>query len=94
MQLPADATPINFNDFEPGTSSLPIHCEHFHVEKLAGNFSGKCDGSSFHVLAGIAGALAVNGEPLRVGEFALLPAALGDYGVTGDGAVLRVSVPL
>jgi hypothetical protein len=63
------------------------------VEKLSGGFAGRCDGSSFQILAGINGKLDVNGESLGVGEFLLLPAALGDYKVAGRGDLLRVSVP-
>jgi mannose-6-phosphate isomerase len=83
---------IDFHDFEPSPTPLPIECEHFRVEKLTGAFTGNCDGTSFHILAGIAGQLGVDGESVGVGEFVLLPAALGDYRVSGDGAVLRATV--
>jgi mannose-6-phosphate isomerase len=83
---------IDFHDFEPSPTPLPIECEHFRVEKLSGAFTGHCDGTSFHILAGIAGQLDVDGESVGVGEFVLLPAALGDYRVSGDGAVLRATV--
>jgi mannose-6-phosphate isomerase len=85
---------IDFNDFEPSPTPLPIHCEHFRVEKRSGGFAGHCDGSSFHILAGIAGRLDVNGESLGVGECVLLPAALGEYTVAGEGALLRAFVPV
>lgn len=86
---------IDFNDFEPTLTPLPIRCEHFDVEKLevAGNLTGRCDGSTFHVLASIAGNVSVNGEPLSAGQFVLLPAALGAYTLTGRGALLRAYVP-
>ncbi len=92
LHLAESLASIDFQDFEPSPTPLPIECEHFRVEKLAGGFSGHCDGSSFHILAGIAGRLDVNGESLGVGEFILLPAALGEYTVTGDGAALRATV--
>ncbi len=86
---------IDFNDFEPSPTPLPIKCEYFRVEKLhvTGRTNDRCDGSSFHVLAAIAGRLNVNGEPLAVGDVALVPAALGDYAITGSGELLRASVP-
>ncbi len=72
---------INFDDFEPAPTPLPITCEHFTVEKLVlnGEHHDRCDGSTFHVLGCIAGEIAVGDEVLRVGEFALLPAGLGPY---------------
>ena len=87
---------IDFNDFEPSPTPLPIECEHFRVEKLevAGEVAGNCNGSSFHVLACIAGNITVGSEQLKAGDFVLLPAALGNYTLTGTGAVLRASVPL
>jgi mannose-6-phosphate isomerase len=86
---------IDFNDFEPSLSPLPVECEHFRVEKLevTGALAGNCDGSSFHVIACIAGNLTVGTEHLRTGDFALLPAALGPYTLTGNGAGLRATVP-
>ena len=74
---------------------LPIACEYFHVEKInvTGEVAGHCDGSSFHVLTCIAGKLNVNVESLSLGAFALLPATLGAYRLTGNGAALRVFVP-
>ncbi len=86
---------IDFNDFEPSPTPLPIECEYFRVEKLhvTGKTNGRCDGSSFHVLAGIVGRLNINGEPLAVGDFVLVPATFGDYTLTGDAELLQVSVP-
>jgi mannose-6-phosphate isomerase len=86
---------IDFNDFEPFPTPLPIQCGYFHVEKVevTGEVTGRCDGSSFHVLTGIAGHVALGAEPLGVGDFVLLPAGLGDYRLTGSGAVLRSTVP-
>jgi mannose-6-phosphate isomerase len=83
---------IDFNDFEPSPTPLPIECEDFRVEKLPvdGNLTAQCDGTSFQILAGIAGRLTVNGESLGVGEFALLPAALGECSLAGNGSLLRV----
>ena len=93
---------INFEDFEPAPTPLPIRCDDFVVEKLdvTGTATGRCDGTSFQILGGIAGELTIQAgqfpEPLRPGEFALLPAALGDYQLTAVGSpanILRVSVP-
>jgi mannose-6-phosphate isomerase len=93
LHLTESLASIDFNDFEPSPTPLPIECEHFRVEKLTGGFTGQCDGSSFHILAGIAGKLDVNGESLGVGEFVLLPAPLGEYSVTGNGDALRATIP-
>ena len=93
---------INFEDFEPAPTPLPIRCADFVVETVAvdGKTSGRCDGSSFQILGGITGEITIQAghftEPLRPGEFVLLPAALGDYQLVAVGApakVLRVSVP-
>ena len=89
---------INFQDFEPkkqkpkveqhGVNGLwrLIECEHFHVHRLdlSNAWPDRCDGSTFHIIACIAGALGVltpdgKEERLNPGEFALLPAALGFY---------------
>jgi len=94
LQIAESLASIDFNDFEPPPTPLPITCEYFRVEKLTvnGPLAGKCDGTSFHVLTGIAGKLTVDGTPLGVGEFLLLPAALGAYEIAGNGAVLRTTV--
>jgi mannose-6-phosphate isomerase len=72
---------IDFNDFEPSLTPFPIICDHFRTDliTLDAPHAGACDGSTFHILACVAGELDVNGERLRPGEFSLLPAALGDY---------------
>lgn len=71
MQISESLASIDSNDFEPSPTPLPITCEYFRVEKLTvnGTLAGKCDGTSFHILTGIAGKLAVNSESLGVGEF-------------------------
>ena len=67
---------------------------------VTGKAGGRCDGASFQILGGITGEITIQvghfTEQLRPGEFALLPAALGDYqlGTVGASAkILRVSVP-
>ncbi len=89
---------IDFDDFEPASTPLPVTCEHFITEKLmlAREQSGRCDGSTFHVLCCIAGKIGIGGEVLNGGEFALLPAGLGDYTLkplTNGAAVLRTFLP-
>ena len=86
---------IDFNDFEPKPTPLPIKCEDFVVEQVdvAGKLTGRCDGKSFQILGGVTGNLHVNDVPLAPGEFILLPAALGDYTLTGKARLLRVFVP-
>jgi mannose-6-phosphate isomerase len=63
-----------------------VECEHFHVHKLYLNdaWPDECDGSTFHIITCVEGAanlLTLNGEEMQinVGEFVLLPAALGHY---------------
>jgi len=93
---------INFEDFEPVPTPLPIQCTDFVVEKLdvSGPMAGRCDGSSFQILGGITGEVVIQAgsfaEQLRPGEFILLPAALGDYqlvGAVSPAKVLRVLLP-
>jgi len=89
---------IDFNDFEPSPTPLPITCEHFTVEKLTldRQQGERCDGSTFHVLGCIAGQIAIGDEVLRTGDFALLPAALGDYTLkplVEHSALLKTSLP-
>jgi mannose-6-phosphate isomerase len=95
LHIPESLASIDFTDFEPGPSPLPIECEFFRVEKVAvkGTAAGNCDGSTFHILACISGCVSVGNERLQAGDFALLPAAMGAYTLTGDGAVLRVLRP-
>ena len=93
---------INFEDFEPAPTPLPIRCADFVVETVAvdGKTSGRCDGASFQILGGITGEITIQAGhftgQLRPGEFALLPAALGDYQLVATAApasVLRVFLP-
>ncbi|MEI8313878.1 MAG: type I phosphomannose isomerase catalytic subunit [Verrucomicrobiota bacterium] len=86
---------IDFNDFEPVPTPLPIKCEHFVVEQLdvTGELTGRCDSKSFQILGGVTGNLRVNDVALAPGEFVLLPATLGDYNLTGNARLLRVSLP-
>ena len=95
-------TSINFDDFEPRPTPLPIQCADFVVEQLdvSGAIPGRCDGTSFQILGGIAGEIVIQAgsfsEQLRPGEFVLLPAALGDYqlvAVAASASVLRVFLP-
>jgi len=93
---------IDFEDFEPAPTPLPIRCTDFVVEKLevSGPIAGRCDGSSFQILGGITGEVVIQvgsfSEQLRPGEFILLPAGLGDYqlmGAVSPAKVLRVLLP-
>ncbi len=72
---------IDFSDFEPSLSRFPVVCEHFRADllHLDAPHDDCCDGSSFHILCCVAGELEIAGERLRIGDFALLPATLGDY---------------
>ena len=92
---------IDFRDIEPemqnpreeikginGWRRL-IECEHFHVHRLDLHdiWPDQCDGTTFHVITCVEGALGFltpNGtrERINVGEFVLLPAALGHYTLT------------
>jgi mannose-6-phosphate isomerase len=92
---------INFDDFEPekqkptiernGANRLGclVEWEYFHVHwlELHDVWPDQCDGSTFHVITCVEGALsllALNGEmEMRInpGEFVLLPAAIGHYTV-------------
>jgi mannose-6-phosphate isomerase len=95
LHVAASLASMDFSDYEPAPQSYPIHCEHFRVEPgTAGRF--RCDGSRGQILTPLTGpvTIASDGETvsLAVGEFALLPAALGDYAVSGAGAYLRCSI--
>jgi len=88
---------IDFNDHEPSpVRNQPVlaDCPHFRVEKLTmtGNQTFRCDQRSFQILGCVAGAVTVHDEPLRAGEFILLPATLGQYQVAGNGTLLRTTV--
>ena len=99
IHVPQSLASIDFTDFEPRPQSFPIRCEHFLVEKqeLTAPRSDRCTGRSFHILTPIAGTLRIQSgagaETLAVGEFALLPAGLGDYTLTGAATFLKVSLP-
>jgi hypothetical protein len=66
-----------------------VECEYFHVHRLdlTNAWPDRCDGSTFHILTCISGALGLvtpdgKEDRLNVGEFILLPAALGFYTLT------------
>ena len=80
-----------------------VECPHFWVHKLelSNAWPGRCDGSSFHIIGGLAGTVGIltadnQEESLQPGEFALLPAALGFYTLTplgGPASALKITVP-
>jgi mannose-6-phosphate isomerase len=80
-----------------------VECEYFGVQKLElrNAWLDRCDGTTFHIIAcvqGSVGLLAADGKEdrLSVGEFVLLPAALGHYTLTplaDNSQALRVFVP-
>jgi mannose-6-phosphate isomerase len=106
---------IDFQDFEPrkvkpkvenhGVNGLwrLVECDYFHVHKLdlRNAWPDRCDGSSFHILACVEGAVGIltpdnKEERLDIGQVALLPAALGHYTVVPQAEVsqaLKVVVP-
>lgn len=66
-----------------------VECPYFHVHRLElrNAWPDRCDGSTFHILSctkGAVGLLTPDGkeERINVGEFVLLPAALGFYTLT------------
>jgi mannose-6-phosphate isomerase len=92
---------IDFKDYEPkkqrpiverkGVNGLwrLVECEYFHVHRLdlTNAWPDRCDGSTFHILTCISGALGIvtpdgKEDRINVGEFILLPAALGFYTLT------------
>ena len=92
---------INFRDIEPGIQRAKeqikgingwqrlVECEHFHVHQidLHDIWPDQCDGTTFHIITCVKGALSVltsdgKKERINVGEFVLLPAALGHYTLT------------
>ncbi len=92
---------IDFKDYEPkkqrptverrGVNGLwrLIECEYFHVHRLdlTNAWPDRCDGSTFHILTCLSGALGLvtpdgKEDRINVGEFILLPAALGFYTLT------------
>ena len=80
-----------------------VECGHFRVQKmeLHNAWLNHCDGSTFHIITclnGKVGLLTADGkeECLTIGEFILLPAALGYYSLTPleeNTQALRVFVP-
>jgi mannose-6-phosphate isomerase len=106
---------INFQDFEPAKVAPPIEniganslrrlveCDNFNVHELTLREPQPdiCDGTSFHVIGCVEGALLIRchgvaEERLATGEFALLPAALGAYTLVPapPGAkALKITVP-
>ncbi|MGA2603552.1 MAG: type I phosphomannose isomerase catalytic subunit [Verrucomicrobiia bacterium] len=92
---------IDFKDYEPkkqrptverrGVNGLwrLVECDYFHVHRLdvTNAWPDRCDGSTFHILTCISGALGLvtpdgKEDRINVGEFILLPAALGFYTLT------------
>jgi mannose-6-phosphate isomerase len=92
---------IDFKDYEPkkqrptverrGVNGLwrLVECDYFHVHRLdlANAWPDRTDGSSFHILTCVSGALGIvtpdgKEDRINVGEFILLPAALGFYTLT------------
>jgi len=66
-----------------------VECEYFHVHRLdiVNAWLDRTDDSTFHIISCISGALGLltpdgKEERLNVGEFVLLPAALGFYTLT------------
>lgn len=99
---------INFDDFEPAKQKPTaerrdanelrrlVECEYFHVHRLDLHeaWPDQCDGSTFHIITCVEGALSLvtlSGEKMRInlGEFVLLPAALGQYTITPLAATTR-----
>lgn len=80
---------INFEDHEPSLAkpkgAVLVECPFFTAERheLTSSREDRCDGTSFHILAGVSGqAKVIAGsftESLGTGEFLLLPATLGAY---------------
>jgi len=92
---------IDFKDFQPGRQPPQIErrgvnglwrlveCDSFHVHRLdlTNAWSDRTDGSSFHILTCISGALGIvtpdgKEDRIDIGEFVLLPAAIGFYTLT------------
>lgn len=65
------------------------------VEMAAGAvFKGNCDGRSLEIWGVLSGEVVVNGVALTAVQFALLPAAMGEFGVTAvtEATLLRTYV--
>jgi mannose-6-phosphate isomerase len=92
---------IDFRDIEPDKQYAKeqiqgingwrrlVECEYFHVHRLDLHdiWPDECNGTTFHIVTCVEGALrllAPDGrtERINVGEFVLLPAALGHYTLT------------
>jgi mannose-6-phosphate isomerase len=90
-------------DVAGNTLSRLVECDKFHVHKieLRNAWLDRCDGASFHIIACLKGALGIltpdgKTERLAVGEFALLPAALGPYSLAPQAEVthaMKVFIP-
>jgi mannose-6-phosphate isomerase len=66
-----------------------VECDYFCVHKLdlRNAWPDRCDGSSFHIICCVEGTVGIltadnKEDRLQVGEFTLLPAALGHYTLT------------
>ncbi|HRQ38325.1 MAG TPA: class I mannose-6-phosphate isomerase [Chloroflexota bacterium] len=101
---------INFNQVEPSlcpaelaelnglSRSLLCRNQYFvteRVEMAAGaTFAGNCDGRSLEIWGVLSGEVVVNGVGLTAVQFALLPAAMGEFVVTAvtEATLLRTYV--
>lgn len=93
--------PQQVGGFDNGAERYLL-CEnrYFRTERVrlsAGDtFNGICDGSTFEIWGAIDGRAEINGVALEAVQFALLPAALGMFGVRaveGDATLMRTFVP-
>ncbi|MBM3860761.1 MAG: mannose-6-phosphate isomerase [Verrucomicrobia bacterium] len=89
---------IDFSDVEPSLTRFPVACDFFRTDLLDIGVPRPdcCDGASFHIVGCVGGAIEISGERLRPGEFALLPAAMGDYTIVpggGRACFLKIVVP-
>ena len=73
-----------------------VECEYFHVHRLDLHdaWPDQCDGATFHIITCIEGALNLltpdgKNERINLGEFVLLPAALGHYTLKPLAAAAR-----
>ena len=90
---------INFKDFEPALADsreeVLVACEHFVCARLTldGPRQLQCNGS-FHIIAVVEGSVNVGDETLTAGQFALVPASLGQFTLQprGKATVLDVFV--
>ena len=80
---------INFDDIEPSLAKPKgarlVECPWFTTERheLTASREDRCDGTSFHVLAGVSGRAKIitgnSSKTVGAGDFLLLPANLGTY---------------